>query len=165
MAMDRAVVQPTHSGRRVLHLALRWVLGLTLVATSLGKALDIPGFREVLRTYDLWPSWSLWGIAVLVPVVEALIAAAMLTGRRLTWGIAASLSLHLSFALILTVELWRGIPLQNCGCFGVFLARPLRWYTPLEDLALAAVTLGVAGTRPHAPPAVRGRRGLPLNAA
>ena len=33
----------------------RWLVGLVLVATGTGKALDIPGFTEVLAAYDLLP--------------------------------------------------------------------------------------------------------------
>jgi hypothetical protein len=134
--------------RRVIHLALRLLLGLTLLATSVGKALDVPGFRHVLETYDLWPGWSLWGIALFMPVLEAFIAVSMLTGWRLRHGILASLALHASFAIILTLELVRGIDLKNCGCFGVFWARPLTWSTPLEDVALFAVTLGILFSLP-----------------
>jgi len=134
------------SARRVVHLALRWVLGLTLVTTALGKALDVPGFRDVLRDYDLFPVWSLWLIALTMPLVEAVIAATMLTGRWLRAGILASGLLHGGFAVVLTVELLRGVDLQNCGCFGVFLARPLTWFSPLEDLVMLSITLGVAAT-------------------
>jgi hypothetical protein len=144
--MATAVDRPALSARRVVHLGLRLVLGLTLVATSVGKALDIPGFHVVLLTYNLWPEWSLWGIAAFMPVLEAFIAVSMLTGRRLRWGVLASLVLHASFATILTLELLRGVQLENCGCFGVFLARPLEWYTPLEDVVLVAITLGIALT-------------------
>jgi hypothetical protein len=136
------------SARRAVHLALRWVLGLTLLATSVGKALDIPGFHDVLSTYDIFPGWSLWLVAVAMPIIEAGIAATMLSGKRLGASIIASLLLHSSFAVLLTIELARGLHLENCGCFGVFLARPLMWYTPLEDVALVAITLGIAVTYP-----------------
>jgi hypothetical protein len=140
------------SGRLALHYALRWVLGLTLVATSAGKALDISGFHDVLKTYEIFPVWMLWLLAVAMPVLEAGIAWAMLTGKRLSWGILGSLLLHSSFTVLLTVELARGVHLENCGCFGVFLARPLVWYTPLEDVALLAITLGIVLTNPARTP-------------
>ena len=57
--------------------------------------------------------------------------------------------------MILTLELLRGVKLANCGCFGVFLARPLRWTSPLEDLGLVAVTLGVLATLPTEAPRQR----------
>jgi hypothetical protein len=36
--------------------------------------------------------------------------------------------------------LWRGLDLDNCGCFGVYLASSLRWYSPLESLALVGAS-------------------------
>lgn len=134
-----------------MHLTLRLVLGLTLLATSVGKALDIPGFRDVMRTYDLFPDWSLWPIAVAMPVIEAFIAVTMLSGWRLRTGIGVSLLLHASFASLLALELLRGLHLKNCGCFGVFWARPLTWVSPVEDLVMLAITAAVLLTLPGGP--------------
>lgn len=144
--------------RRTTHIVLRWVLGLTFVATSLGKFLDIPGFHDVMRTYDLFPDWTLWPIAVGMPIVEALIAITMLTGWHLRRGILASLVFNGAFAVVLTLELLRGLHLKNCGCFGVFFARPLKWSSPVEDVVLELITLGVLLTLP----AVRSPRQVEL---
>lgn len=48
--------------------------------------------------------------------------------------------------ITLFVELARGIYLQNCGCWGVFVARPLEWYTPWEDVIMLAMTVGIMVT-------------------
>lgn len=145
-----------HSARRSLHLFLRVLLGLTLVATSVGKALDLPGFHSVLATYRLFPGWSLWLITVAMPILEAFIAISVLSGRLLPRGIAASVLLHAGFSVILSVELLRGLHLANCGCFGVFWARPLSWWSPVEDLVMLAITLGIWLTLPR--PRPRGAR-------
>ena len=47
---------------------------------------------------------------------------------------------NLAYAALLSVTLARGLDLKNCGCFGVFLARPLRWFSPLEDLVFAGLS-------------------------
>lgn len=138
--------------RRLAHNASRALLGLLLAATATGKALDLGGFRTVLAAYDLFPVWSLWEIALAMPVLEGAIASAMLSGRGVRWGAGASVLLHGGFAAVLTVEVIRGVPLENCGCFGVFLARPLRWTSPLEDLALVALSLIILRTQ-HRPAA------------
>ncbi len=133
---------------RIVHLLCRLIIGLTLITTSAGKALDLDGFHDVMRTYDIFPGWSLWPIAIGMPIVEAFIAFSMLSGRRLLRGIQASLLLHASFAMLLTLELARGLNLKNCGCFGVFWARPLTWVSPLEDVVLLGITIGVLLTLP-----------------
>lgn len=134
--------------RRGIHLGLRWLLGLTLLTSSAGKLLDIPGFHDVMAEYLLFPGWSLWFIAVFMPLLEAGIAFTLITGRRLREGIVSSLLLHSSFAAILGLELLRGIDLKNCGCFGVFWARPLSWISPLEDVVMLAITVGIVATLP-----------------
>lgn len=157
--MQQTVAQPTRERqsvwplRRVVHLGLRWLLGLTLVTTSVGKLLNIPGFHNVMKEYLLFPGWSLWFIAVFMPLLEAAIAFTLLTGRRLRYGLAASFFLHSSFAAILSLELVRGIGIKNCGCFGVFWARPLTWMSPLEDVVMLAITVGIVATLPHPAPA------------
>ena len=56
--MQEAVSRGSVPYRRLAHYALRWTVGLLLVATSLGKALDVPGFHDVLATYEIFPGWS-----------------------------------------------------------------------------------------------------------
>ena len=119
-----------------------WLLAAVLLATGLGKALDLPGFAQILETYRLFPTGSEGLVAASVTAAELFLAAGLIvpSWRRRAAGLAALF--FLANAALLSVTLLRGIDLPNCGCFGTFLARPLRAWTPLEDLALmAAATL------------------------
>ena len=49
-------------------------------------------------------------------------------------------------------RLARGLTLANCGCFGVFLARPLSWESPLEDLVALALCGFLWWLAPDPPP-------------
>ena len=49
---------------------LHAVLGGILLASALGKSLDLPGFVEVLVTYRAFPDWSLWPIALFITTIE-----------------------------------------------------------------------------------------------
>lgn len=40
-----------------------------------------------------------------------------------------------------SVTLWRGLAIANCGCFGVFLARPLTAQTVVEDVVMLGMSL------------------------
>lgn len=53
--------------------------------------------------------------------------------------VAAAFHLVYSAATIVTV--FRGIPLPDCGCFGIFFQHPLDWTMAIEDMALAGVCL------------------------
>lgn len=129
-----------------MNIVFRLILGSILAAAAVGKLLDMQGFRNVLKEYKLFPHWSLWILTLLMPLIEASIAMSMVSGYELQKGIYASLILHGMFTIILFIELLRGIKLKNCGCFGVFFARPLRWFTPLEDIGMILLTLAVLFT-------------------
>ncbi|MGE0579088.1 MauE/DoxX family redox-associated membrane protein [Reyranella sp.] len=117
---------------------LRMFLGVLNVATGLGKGLDIPGFGEIIATYHLGLADQLLiPIAFVIAVGELVLGGWLLAGWRLAAAARGSIALNAGYCLLLASALWRGLALENCGCFGVFLASPLRWYSPLESLALA----------------------------
>jgi hypothetical protein len=119
---------------------LRILIGLVLAATAVGKLLDVPGFEGVLRTYRAFADGAVPVLAATIPVFELLLALWLFSGRRLAGAAAASIAMHLVYAAWSAASLLRGLELANCGCFGVFLARPLSWVTVLEDLVLAGLS-------------------------
>ncbi|MBR0656818.1 MauE/DoxX family redox-associated membrane protein [Plastoroseomonas arctica] len=121
-----------------------WILALVFLATGLGKALDVAGFAAVLDEYRLFPRAPLLPIAALIVVVELGIAVGLAQPRWRHGGAIAAGAVSAANALVLTATLIRGIPLENCGCFGVFLGRPLTWATPIEDLILLTLAVFVA---------------------
>ncbi len=130
--------------KRLLFWSCRLFLGIIFLATGTGKALDLPGFIGVMKTYELgMPDWLLWMGGTAVTVSELILGTWILTGWRLRWAALLGVLINSVFLVLLTSALWRGLELQNCGCYGVFLARPLSWLTPLEDLFLIAVSFAV----------------------
>lgn len=123
---------------------VRWLFVLILAATAIGKLLDVPGFVDVLATYRALPQAALWPVAVAVIAVELLLAVALARGRGLRRDGAICGLLHVGYAAWAGLALARGLELDNCGCFGVFLARPLSWQTVVEDSVAAALALAMA---------------------
>ena len=121
-------------------VCLRLTIGFVLLATAAGKLLDVSGFARVLESYQAFPGWSLTPLAWAIPSVELGLALWLFSGRGLRAAAAASLGMHLAYAAWSAVSLLRGLKLPNCGCFGVFLARPLTWGTAAEDIAMAALS-------------------------
>lgn len=122
----------------------RIFLGVLVLATGVGKALDLPGFIGVMRTYELGlPDWALWISGTAVTLFELGLGVWILSGWHLRFAALLSAIMNFGYMVLLTGALLRGLELQNCGCYGVFLARPLRWYTPLEDLFLIAVSVAL----------------------
>ncbi len=120
----------------------RYFLGLLFVATGLGKLLDNRGFAQVIASYQFGlPDTLLLPLALAISLTEFAIGLNILLGRSLPQNILATLYFHLGYTSLAVTTLLRGITLTNCGCFGVFLARPLRWTTVPEDVMLAAISL------------------------
>jgi hypothetical protein len=130
---------------------LRLAIAALLLATAAGKLLDVPGFAAVLATYRAVPEPLLLPLAVSIPLLEIVLAAWLLAGRRLRLAALASAALHASYGAFSAGALARGISVPNCGCFGVLFARPLSWGTVLEDGILVAASLALAAlARPGA---------------
>lgn len=117
----------------------RLLIGGVLLASAIGKSLDMPGFVEVLITYQLFPEWSLWPLALGITGIEWVLATWILAGWQLSTGALIAMGLNGLYATGLIVTLLRGLDLPNCGCYGVFFPQPLRWYSLLEDLAVVGI--------------------------
>lgn len=127
-----------------LYWFLRIVLGLFFLVAGIGKAVGVPGFVDVIRTYRTGLALSgRWAAAIAITVIETALGLWILSGRRTAAGALFSFFLNIGYFALMAVTLLRGIRVPNCGCFGVFLARPLAPGTLLEDLVLCAFSWGL----------------------
>ena len=120
---------------------VRGSVGFILVATGIGKAMDMDGFARVLATYDLLPTLGNTLTAYSLPFLELATGLGLLTRIRFRTAAWSAVLLHLIWLAIVLITLWRGLVLDNCGCFGVFWARPLTGQTVVEDTVLLAFSL------------------------
>lgn len=111
-------------------------LGLLLLAMAGGQLSDMGGFADVLDAYRLVPEALLVPVAWLVAASEALAGWALLRGRR--FGATLALVVALSWSVLAGQAFARGIPIENCGCFGVHLGQPLRWWVLAQDASFVA---------------------------
>jgi hypothetical protein len=137
-------------GGSVARRVLQWSIGSLLIATAAGKLLDLPGFAAILGTYRALPASALRPVAGAVAAAELALGAWILSGRRPRDAAAGSAVLHAVYAAWSAAALSRGLRLENCGCFGVYFARPLTARTVAEDLSLTALSAALA--RLSAPP-------------
>jgi hypothetical protein len=111
------------------------VLAVVLLAMAAGQLADFSGFVAALRGYDIGAA-PLAGVVAVGLVVGEVAGGGLLLGRG-TSARAAGAVVALAVAIVwsaLTLSAFvRVEALQNCGCFGVYLAQPLRWWTLLED--------------------------------
>ena len=74
--------------------------------------------------------------AILIVAIEIVLGLWILFGWRIERGALLSILLNAGYFIFLSITLLRGVYVPNCGCFGVFLARPLEPTTLFEDLIL-----------------------------
>jgi uncharacterized membrane protein YphA (DoxX/SURF4 family) len=129
--------------RELANKFLRWAFTALLLASAVAKLLDMPGFIAVVETYRSFPQAALAVAAWALTLTELALGLWLATGKALRRATAALVALHLIYFVWLAIALGRGLDLPNCGCFGVYFARPLTAWTLLEDGILLALALAL----------------------
>ena len=125
----------------LLRKGLQYIIGGILAGSAIAKSLDLSGFTEVLRTYRAFPDNTLFPLALTITTLELGLGAWILWGHRLQTSATAAAILNVGYAGWMVLTLLRGLTIPNCGCFGIFFARPVTWVTPLADLVFAGLCL------------------------
>lgn len=111
----------------------RWCTGAILVASGTGKLLDVPGFIAIVDAYALLPDALNVALGVSLPFAELATGVGLLASSRPRLAASSAVGIHVLLLTGVLISLWEGRELANCGCFGVFFARPLTGQTALED--------------------------------
>ena len=117
----------------------RILLAVLLVAMAAGQLSDVDGFVRILGTYQVLPGDLPTFAAWILIVTEAVAGVALLRGAQ--GGATLAVAVALAWTALGAQAFVRGLPITNCGCFGVHLGQGLRWWVLLEDaefIALAA---------------------------
>ena len=137
--------------------AVRMLLGLILMAASISKLSNLPGFVAILHSYRILPQGLHWPAAIIITVSELVIGSWLCWGRHLRQAAWTSLVLHGAYAGFAASMLLRKAPILNCGCFGSYLARPLSWMTVGQNLLLVALSLLLVRLATNPPGVLHGR--------
>ncbi len=123
-----------------LQTILRYLFILLMLTTSIGKLLDNRGFAEVIKTYQLIPIPIELPLGLAFSLMELALGLCLIRSFRLKECAWALIGLHIGYTLLAVLTLTRGIEILNCGCFGIFWARPLTLVTVFEDLVLLGLS-------------------------
>ena len=126
---------------KYLFYFLKYLFVILFVTTGIGKLLDNRGFSEVIGTYQILPSYLTLFLGLIVSLFELFLGLAILLNYRLKACALLAIILHLGYVALATVSLLRGLSLANCGCFGVFWARPLTYQSVIEDMVLVLLSI------------------------
>jgi hypothetical protein len=134
--------------------------GLLLCGMATGQLASFDAFRQALDQYDLFANAaSAAGVVVAVELVAALglLASAWVSRSIGRAAGIAGLGVAGFWSILAAQAFARGLELDNCGCFGAYLAQPLRWWVLFQDaymLVLAWYAAAAAGL-PIPAPALR----------
>jgi hypothetical protein len=140
-----ALPSPTKEARwpHVPYVVLRMFFALLLLASSVGKFLDMPGFYAVVDSYDVLAEQLVPALAWALALSELVLAVWLLLGVETRLAALGVIALHIAYISWVGLALLRGLSLPNCGCFGVYLARPLTAFTLLEDIVLLMLAVAL----------------------
>jgi peroxiredoxin/uncharacterized membrane protein YphA (DoxX/SURF4 family) len=118
-------------------LVARLLLAGVFATAGVAKLADREGSRRALTDFGVPPS-LVAALAILLPLCELAVAAALIPTPTAWWGALAALALLLMFVTGIGVNLARGRK-PECHCFGQIHSAPAGWKTLARNGALAAV--------------------------
>jgi hypothetical protein len=113
-----------------------------LLASAATHKLRAPArFAKQLADYQLLPYGVVRPFARVIPLVELVIAYALLVPACRSWAALSAASLIALYAAAMGLNLWRGRRDIDCGCAGPDQAQPLRPVLLLRNSALVGLAL------------------------
>lgn len=101
---------------RILQLATCVLLGGVLMASGALKSIDAKGPVLATAAYDMLPAWAALVLGSLLPALEVVIGAALLSGWQRRAAAAWAIVLGVVFAIANASALSRGL-VVDCQCF------------------------------------------------
>jgi hypothetical protein len=139
------------------------VFGLLLAGMGAGQLASFGAFRRALGEYGIFDD-SEWAAGFVITVELAASLGLLASASAPRWiaraGGVAGLAAAAFWGVLAAQAFVRGLEVGNCGCFGAYLAQPLRWWVLLEDayLLVLAWYAGAAAGLPLPTASLRLRR-------
>ena len=130
-----------NSGPDVLRIAeftlltSRLLLAAVFLLAGASKLLDPLGLRKALRGFGVPPALAR-PMVVLLPVLELVIAAALIPARLAWYGARGAFALLIAFMVAVGIAMIRGRK-PDCHCFGQLHSAPVGWPTLVRNVVLA----------------------------
>ena len=118
-------------------LIARLLLAAVFTLAGVAKLSDLKGSRKAIIDFGL-PALLASPLALLLPLAELAVAAALIPASSAWWGAVGALGLLLLFVMGISINLARGKK-PECHCFGQLHSAPAGWKTLARNGVLAAV--------------------------
>ena len=122
-------------------VAGRVCVGLVFLLAAAQKAGHWRILSGVIANYRLLPRQMVAPAAALLPPLEFILGALLLSGLAQNWTALTAIGLLALFAAAMAVNLRRGRSAIDCGCGQSFLAQTLSWTLVARNAVLAALLL------------------------
>ena len=121
-------------------------LGFVFLLSGSLKSLDATGPVLATAAYDIVPHWIAWLVGALLPALELVVGAALLTGWQRRAAAAWAVVLGVTFAVANGWALSRGL-VVDCQCFGGFGGTSLTASLAIDGAVVALGLLGLGLVR------------------
>ena len=118
-------------------LIARLVLAAVFTIAGVAKLADLKGSRKAIIEFGL-PAVVASPLALLLPLTELGVGAALTPASSAWWGALGALGLLVLFVMGISINLARGRT-PDCHCFGQLHSAPAGWKTLARNAVLAAL--------------------------
>jgi triosephosphate isomerase len=116
---------------------IRLIIGSIFLVSGLEKLLSpYQNFLYAIQAYQALPSPIEVLVAQIFPWIELIMGAFIFIGLWTPWALRGALICFGIFVVMLGQALMRGLPLENCGCFGDLIHLKPRMEIVLDSASL-----------------------------
>lgn len=134
---------------RALVVVLRLVVAAIFLVAALPKIADPGSFATDIDNYRIVPDALIGPVAVGLPLLEALVGVALITGVHARGAAIVASAMLVGFAFGMVQAIVRGIDL-DCGCFGHLVETQVSWMTVTRNVVLT-IACGIVALGPDLP--------------
>jgi len=121
---------------------VRILIGSVFLVSAFGKLLvSYQNFLYVIQAYQLLPSWGEVLTAQVFPWIELLVGVFVFLGLWTSWALRGAVVLFGIFVIVVGQALLRGLPLENCGCFGEWIHLKPQTVIVMDSLSLVVTAV------------------------
>jgi uncharacterized membrane protein YphA (DoxX/SURF4 family) len=128
---------------RIVVIALRLIVAAIFLGAALPKIADPASFATDIDNYRMVPDAIIGPMSVVLPLLEALVGVALVTGIHARGASLVAAAMLVAFAVGMVQAIGRGIDL-DCGCFGHVVETRVSWLTVTRNVVLTLACAIVA---------------------
>ncbi len=116
---------------------LRLLIGLVFLVSGAEKIMGhYQNFLYIIQAYEVLPGWAEELTARFFPWIELFTGIFLVLGLWVPWALRSALLMFAGFIVIVGQALLRGLPLEQCGCFGELIHVPPQVIIVCDSAAL-----------------------------